>query len=568
MTKIEKFRKQLACVFDNDLRTKQWENYADYAIIGLIIISTLSVFISTFEISPICERVLHIIDIITVIAFTIEVSLRIWVADEINPKYRGFWGRVLYCFTFYGLIDILSTYTFYISIFLPLPYTVLKSLRVVRLIRVFRYMRSFRLLQTAISSKAKEMLISLQFLVVVTLMLSFVLFFYEHAAQPEVYDNGIKSVIWAFAQYIGDPGGFADTPPVTLAGRLIACIIGLLGIALFAVPAGLIGAGFSEAMNNELHSEVTAKNIARLKAAFERKLDRLTGYQIVPQHLSICDIQARIGLKTDDIFDAIENSDCFRLINLAVTQPIDEYPQDKLAVEHFLINRPYGCCIDRGSKVTIVSPSSLADPCIGNFSYYLALIGGFNYISRESGELRPYRSYYSFADRYNQEENLPLFMDDLERLTSREGSWTLTPLVASGANEPTYPTIFHFSAGGAKGDESFEGENLIVEDMVAYRSFYEDLSSILNEKFAMTSDHQRYHNVTTSKLFARQYNEGMGSRNNIILRVAWSACLWDSRRIAIAKTIAEVLSRHFDSAHNVGASPELKHKTAGYSNDC
>ena len=51
MTKIEKFRKQLACVFDNDLRTKQWENYADYAIIGLIIISTLSVFISTFEIS-------------------------------------------------------------------------------------------------------------------------------------------------------------------------------------------------------------------------------------------------------------------------------------------------------------------------------------------------------------------------------------------------------------------------------------------------------------------------------------------------------------------------------------
>ena len=568
MTKIEKFRKQLACVFDNDLRTKQWENYADYAIIGLIIISTLSVFISTFEISPICERVLHIIDIITVIAFTIEVSLRIWVADEINPKYRGFWGRVLYCFTFYGLIDILSTYTFYISIFLPLPYTVLKSLRVVRLIRVFRYMRSFRLLQTAISSKAKEMLISLQFLVVVTLMLSFVLFFYEHAAQPEVYDNGIKSVIWAFAQYIGDPGGFADTPPVTLAGRLIACIIGLLGIALFAVPAGLIGAGFSEAMNNELHSEVTAKNIARLNAAFERKLDRPTGYQIVPQHLSICDIQARIGLKTDDIFDAIENSDCFRLINLAVTQPIDEHPQDKLAVEHFLINRPYGCCIDRGSKVTIVSPSSLADPCIGNFSYYLALIGGFNYISRESGELRPYRSYYSFADRYNQEENLPLFMDDLERLTSREGNWTLTSLVASGANEPTYPTIFHFSAGGAKGDESFEGENLIVEDMVAYRSFYEDLSSMLNEKFEMTSDHQRYHNVTTSNLFARQYNEGMGSRNNIILRVAWSACLWDSRRIAIAKTIAEALSRHFDSAHNVGASPELKHKTAGYSNDC
>lgn len=564
MTKSEKFKQQLARVFDNDLRTKQWENYVDYAIIGLIVISTLSVFISTFEVSPICEQILHIIDIITVIAFTIEVSLRIWVADEIDFKYKGFWGRVRYCFTFYGLIDILSTYTFYASIFIPLPYTVLKSLRVVRLLRVFRYMRSFRLLQQALMSKSKEMFISLQFLVVVTLMLSFVLFFYEHAAQPEVYNNGFKSVLWAFAQYIGDPGGFADTPPITFAGRLIACIIGLLGIALFAVPAGLVGAGFSEAMSAELHKEETAKNIEKLNQAFERKLDRPTGFQVVPQHLSICDIQARMGMKVDDIFDAVEASDNFRLINLAVTQTIDEHPQDKLALEHFYINRPYGCCIDRGSKVTIVSPSSLADPCIGNFSYYLALIGGFNYISREIGELRPYRSYYSFADRYNHEKNLPLFMEDLEKLTSQEDSWTLTPLVASGANEPTYPTIFHFSIGGARGDERFEGDNLIVSDLARYKAFYDDVTLNLEEKFTMSSDHQRYHNVTTPNLFARKFEQGKGCKNNIILRIAWSACLWDSRRIAIAKTIADVANRHFERDVAKEYSSELKIKNSGY----
>ena len=90
MTRVEKIRKQLARIFDNDLRTKQWENYVDYAIIALISISTLSVFLSTFDISPLCEKVLQIIDIVTVITFTIEVSLRIWVADEIDPKYKGF----------------------------------------------------------------------------------------------------------------------------------------------------------------------------------------------------------------------------------------------------------------------------------------------------------------------------------------------------------------------------------------------------------------------------------------------------------------------------------------------
>lgn len=564
MTKAEQFKKQLANVFDSNLRTRQWENNVDYIIIGLIIISTLSIFISTFKISPLFESVLHIIDIITVITFTIEVSLRIWAADEISPKYKGFWGRVRYCCTFYGLIDILSTYSFYIAIFLPLPYTILKSLRVLRLLRVFRYMRSFRLLQEAFSSKSKEMLISLQFLVIVTLMLSFVLFFCENAVQPEVYNNGMRSVVWAFAQYIGDPGGFADTPPITFPGRIIACIIGLLGIALFAVPAGLVGAGFSEAMDNESHKERIRKNIEKLKIAFERKLDRPTGFQIVPQHLSICDIQARMGMKTDDIIDAVEVSKCFRLINLAVTQTIDEHPNDKLAIEYFLVNRPYGYCIDRGSRITIVSPSSLADPCIGNFSYYLALIGGFNYISREIGELRPYRSYYSFADRNNHEENLPLYMEDLERLTSREGSWTLTPLVASGANEPAYPTIFHFSAGGAKGDERFEGENLIVQDMVAYKTFYDDLSKELEVKFAMTSDHQRYHNLTTPNLFVRRFNEGQGCKNNIVLRIAWSACLWDSRRIAIAKTIADAVNRHFEGDVVKEYDSELKIKKSGY----
>ena len=157
MTKAEQFKSRLARVFDSNLHTRQWENYVDYVIIGLIIISTLSLFIATFEISPLCEKVLQIIDCVTVATFTIEVSLRIWAADLIDEKYKGFWGRVRYCFSFYGLVDILSTYTFYLSLFIPgLNYQLLKSLRVLRLLRIFRYMRSFRMVQQALSSKSKE----------------------------------------------------------------------------------------------------------------------------------------------------------------------------------------------------------------------------------------------------------------------------------------------------------------------------------------------------------------------------------------------------------------------------
>lgn len=563
MSKVTKFKKQLARVFDSDLRTNQWENIVDYVIIGLIIISTLSVFISTFEVSPLCERILHIIDIVTVITFTIEVTLRIWAADELDEKYKGFWGRIKYCFSFYGLIDILSTYTFYIAMVIPLPYSMLKSLRVLRLLRVFRYMRSFRLLQEAISSKAKEMFISLQFLVIVTLMLSFVLFFYEHAAQPEIYNNGFKSVIWAFAQYIGDPGGFADTPPITLAGRIIACIIGLLGIALFAVPAGLLGAGFSEAMDKELHKENTASSIGKLKAAFERKLDRPTGYQTVPPYLSIIDIQARMGMTVDDIFDAVENSDQFRLINLAATQTVDEHPQDKLAVEHYAINRPYGCCIDRGSKVTIVAPSCVVDPGIGYFSYYLAKIGGFNFVSRELGEKRPYRSYYKFED-VNSVPGLAEYMDDVNRLTSREDAWVISMLASSGALEPAYPTQIHFTAGGVKGNEDINAEGLTVTDKARFKALVDDTAAIFNDKFNVGVDFQRYHGIGINgeNLYTRKLDNK--ELNSFALLMAWSLSLWDSRRILVAQQLAELIARHIEGKEGLEPNAELKLKSIGY----
>ena len=77
MGRIKQFKHKLGQVFDANLETKQWGNYVDYTIVGLIILSTLSVFISTFDISEGCEYVLHVIDIVTVIIFTIEVSLRI-----------------------------------------------------------------------------------------------------------------------------------------------------------------------------------------------------------------------------------------------------------------------------------------------------------------------------------------------------------------------------------------------------------------------------------------------------------------------------------------------------------
>lgn len=563
---FQRIKKELARVFDDNLRTRQWQNVVDYIIIGLIVISTIEVFLSTYE--NIVEKYGHIlkfIDWFTTIFFTIEVTLRIWTADLQDARFKGFKGRLRYCFTFYGLIDILSTYSFYLHFFMPMPYAALKILRVFRLLRIFRYMKSFRILGDAISSKKQELTVSLAFLSILTVILSFLLYFAEHAAQPELCENGWKTMVWAFAKYLGDPGKIADFPMVTFWGNLIAIIVGVLGIAIFAVPAGLISSGFIEVMDERRKTEEIKKNVEKMHLAFERKLDRPTGFQIVPAFVSIADVQSRLKMSENDIFDALANAEDFRLVNLAATQPADQHPEDRLVIEHYQLNRPYGICIDRGSTVTIVSPSSLVDPIMGYFSYYLAKIGGFNYVSREIGETRPYKSFY-LIDKAKEPPFLKEYMEDLNRFATVDGSWIITLLAASGANEPEYPTQFHFTYGGEKGDETYNGENLTIHDIETFDLLYRDLSSRLEKEFGYISDCQRYHDSANPKLFVRhlEYPEKV---NAVLIRIAWKATCWDMRRIQIAKTLSDAFATYLLGGINP-YSDELKKKGMGYSDYC
>ncbi|MDE5727387.1 MAG: ion transporter [Duncaniella sp.] len=564
----ESLKMKLARALDDNLHTRQWHNIVDWLIVAMILISTTEIFLSTFDLDPGLRRVLRWVDIATLMFFTVEVSLRIWVAPCINPEYKGLKGRLRYCFTFYGAIDVLSTFPFYLQWIFPLPvaaFKMLRTARVLRTMRIGRYSKSMGLLSNAIREKRRELIVSTQFLVIITLILSLVLFFAEHEAQPEVYRNGFVSVIWAFAQYIGDPGQFADTPPVTGIGRIIACIVGLLGIAIVAVPAGIIGAGFTEALENEAKKEEIEKNTAKLHNAFHRKLDRPTGYQVVRPFRTLTYIQARLGMKEDDIIEAVNaaKDTRFRLINTGSTIPRSRQSTDQVALEHYMVNRPYGLCIDRNSPVTIVSPSSLVDPGVGNFAFYLALFGGFNCLSREEGDRELYQSVFIHnpADAAPEYEE---FAADLRKLAGRHpGGWTFTVLVASGALEPEYPTHIHFGTGGPKGQDDIEviDENSMVRDTDTYRRFYRDTERVMAEKFGLKCDHQRYHTTANPRIVYRQ--EGLDGCNHVVLRVEWNKLLWDERNMALCKTLAELIARNMEG-REIEEKKIFKTKAIGY----
>lgn len=561
----EPLKIKLARALDDNLHTKQWHNIVDWLIVAMILISTTEIFLSTFDIDPELRRILWWVDVVTLVFFTIEVSLRIWVAPVVNPEFKGWRGRLKYCFTFYGAIDVISTFPFYLQWIFPLPvaaFKLMRTARVVRTMRIGRYSKSFNLLSNAIKGKRKELIVSMQFLIVITIILSLVLFFAEHDAQPDVYKNGFISVIWAFAQYIGDPGQFADTPPITGVGRIIACIVGLLGIAIVAVPAGIIGAGFTEALEKDAKRNDLAENTIKLKKQFQRKLDRPSGLQCVPPLVTLTQIQARTGLKIDDIIDVVAQNTppYFRLVNTASTIPIADKPMDLLAVEHYVCNRSYGLCIDRGSKVTIINTSAHIDAGSGNFSFYLALIGGFNYISREVGDRIESVSYYQIPAGGHPEPEFADFASDLNTLLSREGAWSLTFLVSSGALEPKLPTELHFCTGGAEGD-SYDMEGSLVKDTATFKTLFDTITTRVAAELNLKTDHQKYHASDSPRLLHRAI--GLSNGNNIILRIEWDKILWSPKRMLLARIIAGALAEVIEK-RQLADNPELKQKNIGF----
>ncbi len=559
------FRHKLGLIFDDNLSTRQWYNIVDWVIVFMILLSSAEIFLATLPVGARFRHILNIINDVTLWFFIVEVSLRIWAAPEISPKYRGLVGRIRYCFTFYGFIDLISTYPFLVQYFIPLSVSALKVLRTARIIRVLRitrYARSFKLLSDSVKEKKNELIVSTQFLVIVTFMLSIMLYIYEHDAQPDVYDNGISTVVWSFAKYIGDPGQLAETPPVTVMGQIIACIVGVLGIAIVAVPAGILGAGFTEAIENRNKSEQISGNAAKLRNAFQRKLDRPSGFQVVPPFKSLTFLQARLAMKQDEIIEAVTSDEApnFRLISTATTIPKSKIAVDNLAVEHYITNRPYGLCIDRGSRVTIVSPSSCVDAGISNFAFYVALIGNFNYISRETGSSAPYQSVF-IHNPDNEPDEYAGFAADLEKLASRPGAWTMTLLVASGALEPEYPEQIHFGAGGRRGDETLDGENLLVSDLETYRRLYHEMAKVMKDELDLDTEHQRRYDTSNKNMILRKINAPHA--NHVVLRLEWHRVLWDDRRVVFATRLAQVIKKVIE-----GEEPEvpavLKKKDIGY----
>lgn len=275
------------------------------------------------------------------------------------------------------------------------------------------------------------------------------------------------------------------------------------------------------------------------------------------------DIQSRAGLTDSEIIETVEQTPGYRVINLAATIPVEAKPMDRLAVEHFPFNRSYGCCIDRGSRVTIIASASIVDAAGGTFAFYIALMGGFNFIGREIGNRTIYRPVYIKKDDVEYTDSEKEYFKDLEKLVDKPDSWSFDIFPASGAQELEYDTSFHFGIGNGKGVESFEGDDLLVNDIETYKKFYAAFAETMEENFGLLCDSGRYHSTAIKTMWRRKLDVPK-DLNAVVLRIAWSTLLWNDKRLLIAKTIADCINEYILGKKDVPIPQSLTTKAIGF----
>ena len=189
---------------------------------------------------------LRVFEIASVGVFTVEYLLRIWVAAERAEYRRPVLGRLRYLLTPLAILDLLAILPFYLPLILPFDLRYLRMFRMLRMLRMAkfgRYSRSVQILRDVLVDRKNELLAAASLLVAVVVMASGLMYAVEHEAQPTVFTSIPATMWWAVAT-LSTMG--IDMRPVTPVGKILASLIAVCGILLFALPAGIVSSGFVE----------------------------------------------------------------------------------------------------------------------------------------------------------------------------------------------------------------------------------------------------------------------------------------------------------------------------------
>lgn len=184
------------------------------------------------------------VDKIAVIIFAIDYILR-WITADI--KYGNKIGFIKYPFSIMAMLDLLSilpSVSMINSSFRLLKiFRLIRSLRILRIFKVMRYSKNVLIVLNVFKAQ-KSTLLTIGGLALAYILISALIVL---NVEPDTFDTYFDAIYWAVVSLT--TVGYGDIYPVTIVGKIVTMISSIFGVAIIALPAGVITAGFMEEIN-------------------------------------------------------------------------------------------------------------------------------------------------------------------------------------------------------------------------------------------------------------------------------------------------------------------------------
>ena len=243
---LEKLRKRVFEVIEAASEDDALSRVYDWLMMATIVISMLPLaFKGT-------RPGFQVIDIVTAVIFILDYLLRLFTAD-FKMKLKRPWCFIAYPFSPMALIDLVSI--------LPSLAAInggLKLLRVFRLARTFRVLRTLKFIRYSKSiliifdvfRRQKRILITVLSLAAGYVLIAALLIF---NVEPDSFETFFDAVYWATVSLT--TVGYGDIYPVSTIGRAVAMASSIFGIAIIALPSGVVTAGYLDEIRKQQEEE-------------------------------------------------------------------------------------------------------------------------------------------------------------------------------------------------------------------------------------------------------------------------------------------------------------------------
>lgn len=243
-------RQRIFKILDVEADDRGFERFVNVFLLVLILANVAAVILETVQaLRAAYGPLFDVFERFSVAIFTVEYVLRLW-SCTVKPRYAGAArGRLRFAASPLAIVDMLAILPAYLPALLPVDLRVIRTLRLFRLVRtlkIARYSESLAVMGSVFKAKRPDLLITALAGSILLVLASSAMYFIENEAQPQAFSSIPAAMWWGVVTLT--TVGYGDIYPSTPLGKVLGAIIGILGIGLFALPAGILATGFAEAL--------------------------------------------------------------------------------------------------------------------------------------------------------------------------------------------------------------------------------------------------------------------------------------------------------------------------------